>query len=202
MSQTQSIPSWPPVATICCWLGCLSTQYKGTLSPDLFRRNYIRQRKEKEDPKGKIKTYTSGSYKDRICEGELLCSLRSHSFSCPMEFTVKTSVVLRYVTARIVLLSAFSGGPKRNKLTWFYSCSVKYSGLVLTYDSNHSFLVGSENDNLAILADCDDFRTAADDSGARSIVTGVVMSPFPELTHWDGLRGKMPISKKNVIYYM
>lgn len=34
-SQTHSIPSWPPVATMCCWLGCLSTQYKGTLSPDL-----------------------------------------------------------------------------------------------------------------------------------------------------------------------
>lgn len=34
-SQTHSMPSCPPVATMCCWLGCLSTQCRGTRSPDL-----------------------------------------------------------------------------------------------------------------------------------------------------------------------
>lgn len=34
-SQTHSMPSCPPVATMCCWLGCLSTQCRGTRSPNL-----------------------------------------------------------------------------------------------------------------------------------------------------------------------
>ena len=34
-SQIQSMPSWPPVATMCCWFGCLATQCRGTLSPAL-----------------------------------------------------------------------------------------------------------------------------------------------------------------------
>lgn len=48
------------------------------------------------------------AYRERIWDGVLLCCLKSHSFNWPMEFTVKISVVLRYVTAWIVLLSAFS----------------------------------------------------------------------------------------------
>lgn len=35
------------------------------------------------------------SYKEKIWVGELLGCLKSQSFSCPMEFTVKTSVVRR-----------------------------------------------------------------------------------------------------------
>lgn len=42
-SQTHSMPSCPPVATMCCWFGCLSTQCKGTLSPDLKRKQLITQ---------------------------------------------------------------------------------------------------------------------------------------------------------------
>ena len=34
-SHIQSMPSWPPVATMCCWFGCLATQCRGTLSPVL-----------------------------------------------------------------------------------------------------------------------------------------------------------------------
>lgn len=40
-SQTQSMPSCPPVATMCCWFGCLSTQCRGTLSPDLKWEHWI-----------------------------------------------------------------------------------------------------------------------------------------------------------------
>lgn len=41
MSQTQSMPSCPPVATMCCWFGCLSTQWRGTRAPDLTRNSPI-----------------------------------------------------------------------------------------------------------------------------------------------------------------
>lgn len=37
-SQIYSIPSCPPVATMCCWFGCLSTQCKGTLPPVLHEQ--------------------------------------------------------------------------------------------------------------------------------------------------------------------
>lgn len=40
-SHTQSMPSCPPVATMCCWFGCLSTQCRGTLLPDLKRKHHI-----------------------------------------------------------------------------------------------------------------------------------------------------------------
>lgn len=40
-SQTHSMPSCPPVATMCCWFGCLSTQCIGTLSPDLKVKQQI-----------------------------------------------------------------------------------------------------------------------------------------------------------------
>lgn len=33
------------------------------------------------------------SYNEKICDGELLGCRKSHSFNCPIEFTVKISVV-------------------------------------------------------------------------------------------------------------
>lgn len=51
-SQIHSIPSCPPVATMCCWFGCLSTQCKGTLSPVLHEQKMyetkIRQQKREQ----------------------------------------------------------------------------------------------------------------------------------------------------------
>lgn len=44
-SQIPSMPSCPPVATMCCWFGCLSTQWRGTLSP-VLRQHNIKQTKK------------------------------------------------------------------------------------------------------------------------------------------------------------
>lgn len=49
------------------------------------------------------------------------------------------------------------------------------------YDPNHSFLVGSEDDDSAVFAHCNDFRTAAHDAGTGSVVAGVTMCSRPEL---------------------
>lgn len=87
-SQILNIPSWPPVATTCCWSGCLSTQWSGTRSP----------------------------VSDNIWQGSLPCCLKSHIFNCPIEFTVTISGVRRKVTAWSVLLSALSASFK-NVLT-------------------------------------------------------------------------------------
>ena len=95
ISQTQSMPSCPPVATMCCWLGCLSTQCRGTLSPDLGRITSYYKSQIRRTNVEKLYFCLWKSYKERIWDGVLLCCLKSHSLSWPMEFTVKISVVLR-----------------------------------------------------------------------------------------------------------
>lgn len=103
-SQTHNMPSCPPVATMCCWLGCLSTQCRGTRSPNLKKKVIIIKKNKQaiiriffwlQTISWKQFRYNRSSYKEKICDGELLGCLKSHSFNCPIEFTVKISVVRR-----------------------------------------------------------------------------------------------------------
>lgn len=77
-SQILNIPYCPPIATTCCWLGCLSTQWSGTQSP----------------------------VSDNIWEDSFPSCLKSYIFNYPMEFTVRTSGVRGKVTAWRVPLPA------------------------------------------------------------------------------------------------
>lgn len=51
----------------------------------------------------------------------------------------------------------------------------------LTYDPRHSVLVGPEDDDLAVLADCDDLRAAAHQASAGGVVAREVMRSSPAL---------------------
>lgn len=53
--------------------------------------------------------------------------------------------------------------------------------LNLTYDSNHSLLVGSEDDDLAIFTNCDNLRTAAHNTSTGGVVTRVTMGSCPAM---------------------
>lgn len=61
---------------------------------------------------------------------------------------------------------------------------------MLTYNSNHSFLIGSEDDDPAVLTDSYDFWTAAGDAGAGGVIAGVTVGSRPLLRNWHGLRLK------------
>lgn len=60
----------------------------------------------------------------------------------------------------------------------------------LTYDPRHSFLVGPEDHDPAVLADCDDLRAAAHQAGAGGVVAWEVMRSSPALGNRYRLRSK------------
>lgn len=51
----------------------------------------------------------------------------------------------------------------------------------LTYDPRHSFMVGPEDHDSAVLADCDNLRAAAHQASAGGVVAREVMRPSPAL---------------------
>lgn len=63
-------------------------------------------------------------------------------------------------------------------------------GAVLTYDSIHSLLISSEDDDPAVFAHGDDLWTAAHDTGAGSVVTRVIVSSGPLMTKRYCLKDK------------
>lgn len=60
----------------------------------------------------------------------------------------------------------------------------------LTYDPRNSFMVGSEDDDPAILADCDDLRAAAHQTSAGGVVAREVMCSSPALGNRNCLQSK------------
>lgn len=137
-SQILSIPSWPPVATMCCWLGCLSTQCSGILSPVLDgKRKNTMKRKSMKTVQLQFMDLTVliiwkwSAYSESICEGSFPCCLKSHTLSWPIELTVRISVVRRQVTAWSVLLSALSIGNEKN--IHIYLSNIQHSIFILKY---------------------------------------------------------------------
>lgn len=62
--------------------------------------------------------------------------------------------------------------------------------LNLTYDSNHPLLVGSEDDDPAVFANCDDLRTAAHNTSTGGVVTRVTMRSCPTLRNRHRLQSR------------
>lgn len=52
-------------------------------------------------------------------------------------------------------------------------------GADLTYDSIHSLLISSEDDDPAVFTHCDDLRTAAHNTSTGRVVTRVIVSSGP-----------------------
>ena len=77
--------------------------------------------------------------------------------------------------------------PKETSVITFY-CEMLQLILSLTYDSDHCFLVGSEDDDPAVFTDRNDLGAAAHDTSAGGVVTGVTMRPRPVLSNWYRLQ--------------
>lgn len=71
-----------------------------------------------------------------------------------------------------------------------FQCKCKPVFFRLTYDPRHSFLVGSEDNDPAVLADCDDLGAAAHQSSAGGVVAREVMCSSPALGNRNRLRSK------------
>lgn len=192
MSQTQSMPSCPPVATMCCWFGCLSTQWRGTRSPDLTRNSQIVTVAESDDTCRTLgqKQTLHVVKRENLIQGENLCwrtallpeiphleladRVDGQNLCCPQVGDSMDGAAVSVLWQQQCIQHKHGSHVTQQDTVHFL-----VRGADLTYDVIHSFVIGSEDDDPAVFPHCDDLWTAAHNAGTGSVVTRVIVSSGP-----------------------
>lgn len=117
----------------------------------------------------------NGVHRQNLCRPQVCHSVDGAAVCilCPRLNSKQQHIILRT-----------SHGLKTPPSAWnCNSRGLRQLNLKLTYDSNHSLLVGSEDDNFAIFTHCNNLRTAAHDTSTWSVFTGETMSSWPALSN-------------------